>query len=435
MTGKGNGMSDDIRGKKLLILGANPETTPLVDVANRMGVLTYVTSNRADDPAKKHAHVACGVDGLDTDGLVALARRERIDGILVGVADLLVPVYAEVCRRLELPCYATVETCRMLSQKDEFQRACEEFGLKGIPRFELSADPRAEELARLHYPVVVKPVDGCSGQGMTICRNDSELLPGIRKALEFSRCKRFLAERYMQCDDVGIYYTFKDGACSVSCIYDRHTTDEQGGLGRINLGSLYPSKHLDAYFSHVHGKALQMFKSMGIRNGVLLVSAFVENGEFHLYDPGFRLQGEAPHLLMQAIHGFDQREMLVRFALSGSMGAVDLGKEDDCRFRGKSAATLWFLLKPGRIAEIRGLDGIVGTCGVVENVQRFRDGDEILPEWAGTEKQVLARLYIVCDTFASLKASIDECLARVRVVDAAGRNMLLKGLNTARLQA
>ena len=425
-------MADGIRDKKLLILGANPETTPLVDVANRMGVLTYVTSNRADDAAKQHAHVACGVDGLDVEGLVELVRRERIDGVLVGVADLLVPVYAEVCQRLGLPCYASVETCRMLSQKDEFQRACEEYGLKGIPRFELSADFRSEELAQVRYPLVVKPVDGCSGQGMTICRNDGELRAGVRTALEFSRCKRFLAERYMQCDDVGIYYTFKDGECSVSCLYDRHTTDEQAGLGRVNLGSVYPSKHLDAYYSRVHGKALRMFKSMGIRKGVLLISAFVEDGEFYLYDPGFRLQGEAPHLLMRAIHGFDQREMLVSFALTGSMGSVNLDKEDDCRFRGKSAATLWFLLKPGKIADIRGLDGIVGTNGVMENVQRFREGDEIQPEWAGTEKQVLTRLYLVCDSVDSLKGCIDECLARVRVSDAEGRNMLLKGLNTAK---
>ena len=39
---------------------------------------------------------------------------------------------------------------------------------------------------------------------------------------------------------------------------------------------------------------------------------------------GFRLQGEAPHLLMKAIHGFDQREMLIRFALTGSEGNIDL---------------------------------------------------------------------------------------------------------------
>ena len=31
-------MTKDLAGKKLLILGGNPETTPLVEVANQMGV-------------------------------------------------------------------------------------------------------------------------------------------------------------------------------------------------------------------------------------------------------------------------------------------------------------------------------------------------------------------------------------------------------------
>ena len=55
-------MNSEFSGKKLLILGANPETVPLVQIANEMGVLTIVTSNRPDDAAKKYAWKACNVD-------------------------------------------------------------------------------------------------------------------------------------------------------------------------------------------------------------------------------------------------------------------------------------------------------------------------------------------------------------------------------------
>ena len=54
--------NSDIAGKKLLILGANPETAPLVEVANQLGVKTIVTSNRPDDAAKKVAWKSCDVD-------------------------------------------------------------------------------------------------------------------------------------------------------------------------------------------------------------------------------------------------------------------------------------------------------------------------------------------------------------------------------------
>lgn len=37
-------MAKDLEGKTLLILGGNPETVPLVECANKMGVRTIVTS-------------------------------------------------------------------------------------------------------------------------------------------------------------------------------------------------------------------------------------------------------------------------------------------------------------------------------------------------------------------------------------------------------
>ena len=46
-------MATDLKGKKLLILGANPETANLVRVAQEMGVTTIVTDYDSNAPAKK----------------------------------------------------------------------------------------------------------------------------------------------------------------------------------------------------------------------------------------------------------------------------------------------------------------------------------------------------------------------------------------------
>lgn len=426
-------MYADLTGRKLLILGGNPETIPLVEAANAMGVKTIVTSFRESDPAKKYAWKSFNVDGLDVPGLIALARQERVDGVLVGVADVLVPAYCKVCDALGLPCYATQEIVDVFSYKDRFKATCERYGVHGIPEYYLDEELRPEDVAKIRFPVMVKPVDGFSGIGMTVCYQASDLRPAVEKALAASWQKRFIVERYMQCDDVGIYYTFKDGYCSASCIYDRNTTDKQRGLSRVNQGSIYPSVHIDEYFTRMHGNAVRMFNSIGIRNGVLLISAFYEDGEFYVYDPGFRLQGEAPHLLMKAINGFDQREMLIHFALTGSEGDFDLAACDDIRFHGKSAATLWILLKAGHIDRVEGLEEVDSDPRVVANVQRLHPGDDVLPDWVGTEKQVLTRLYLVCDTREQLMDTIREYLSKVRVLDENQHDLVLPGFGTRSL--
>jgi biotin carboxylase len=420
-------MAKEFEGKKLLILGGNPETSALVKVANEMGVKTIVTSARKTDDAKKYAWKSYDVDGMDVPGLIALAREEQVDGVLVGVADILVPSYCKVCDALGFPCYATQRIVDVFSYKDVFKATCESYGIHGIPEYYLDAELKPTDVAKIKYPVMVKPVDNGGGVGMTVVYKESELRPAVEKALAASAKKRFIVERYMLCDDALMYYTFKDGYCSASCISDRYTTSEQPGLSRVCLGSTYPSKHLNDYLNRMHANALRMFKDVGIQNGVLMLSAFFEDGEFYVYDPGFRLQGEAPHLILKAIYGYDQREMLVRFALTGSEGDnVDLHKEVP-NMNGKYSASVWFLLRKGTIAKIEGLENLEADKRMVANAQRLHEGDEVPEEWIGTERQVLTRLYFVCDTKEELAAVIKEYQAKVKVYDQDGNYMLLKG--------
>lgn len=422
-------MNCEFRGKKLLILGGNPETSALVKVANDMGVKTIVTSLRHSDDAKKYAWKQFDIDGMDVPGLVSLARSEDVDGVLVGVADILVPSYCKVCDAMGLPCYATQQIVDVFSYKDVFKATCEKYGIHGIPEFYLDEEFNKRDLEKIVYPVMVKPVDNGGGVGMTVVYEETELRNAVAIALSESKKKRFIVEKLMHCDDVGIYYTFKDGECSASCVYDRYTTDEQPGLSRVCLGGTYPSKHIDDYYSRMHKNAVRMFKEIGIKNGVLMLSAFYEDGEFYVYDTGFRLQGEAPHLILQHYFNYDQREMLIRFALTGSEGDFSLKDVDDPTFGGRWAATLWFLAKAGRIGSVKGLGGLGSDKRVITIVQRLHAGDLIPQEWIGTEKQVVARLYLSADSKDELAESLNYYMENVKVLDEHGRDMLLKGFD------
>lgn len=419
----------EFEGKKLLILGGNPETSALVRVANDMGIKTIVASGRHTDDAKKYAWKSSDIDGMDVPGLISLAREEQVDGVLVGVADILVPSYCKVCDALDLPCYASQRIVDVFAFKDVFKATCESYGIHGIPEYYLDAEMKQSDIDKIKYPVMIKPVDNGGGVGMTVVYNEEELRPAVEKALEASNKKRFIVERYMECPDLGMYYTFKDGVCSASCIYDRYTTDEQPGLSRVCLGGTYPSKYISEYFDRMHDNAVRMFKEIGITDGILMLSGFYENGEFYVYDTGFRLQGEAPHLLIKAIQGFDQREMLIRYALTGSAGDLDLEEADDTYLRGKWAATQWFLLKQGKIAKIEGFKEMDNDPRVVANVQRLYEGDTVPEEWIGNEKQVLTRLYLVCDSKQELADTLKEYAEKVKAFDENGNNMILKGFD------
>ncbi|MDP2859983.1 MAG: carbamoyl-phosphate-synthetase [Bacillota bacterium] len=419
----------EFKGKKLLIMGDNAETTALVEIARDMGVYTVVIGMHHGSPAKAVADVGFDINGLDVAGVVAIARKEKVDGVLVGVAEVLVGAYERVCAELGFPCYPTREVVNTFSQKDRFKHKCEQYGIRGIPSYPLTADMRPEDVRSIRYPVMVKPVDNGGGVGMTLCYDETQLAPAVAKALAASRRRRVIVEKYMTCDDMGLYYTFVGGQYSASMVYDRYTSDEQPGLSRVCLGGTYPSKFIDQYYALMHENACRMFRDLGIKNGVLMLSAFFENDTFYVYDAGFRLQGEAPHLFLKHLYGYDQREMLIRFALTGSMGGLDITSVDSPMLHGKWLSTLWLLLRSGVISRVEGLDEAKADSCVIDVVQRLFVGDQVEHEWVGNEKQVLARLYIVCDTKEALASKLSNLRASIRVFDEKGQDMLLHGFD------
>ena len=63
-------------GKKLLVLGGNAETVPLVRIANELGAVTVVSSSNPESMAKACAVVKVDTDATDVAAMVALARAE-----------------------------------------------------------------------------------------------------------------------------------------------------------------------------------------------------------------------------------------------------------------------------------------------------------------------------------------------------------------------
>ncbi len=411
--------------QKLIILGGNPETAILVETANAMGVYTIVIDPNPNAPAKKNASETYEIDGFEVDKIVQLAKDLNVDGVLVGVADILVKPYYEICQKLAMPCYATEDAVGAFCSKDGFKRYCLAHNLQDIPGIYLDRDSKIEKPKNIDYPLMVKPVDSGGGVGMKICRDDKDYGTTVKTALEFSKKGVVLVEKYMACDDMAAYYTFRNGEPYLSATYDRITTKKQGDVSPVGIGAVYPSKYSALFLEKAHPKLSAFFKALHIQNGVLNLQFFVNNGEFYAYDPGFRLQGEAPHIHLAHLNGFDHRKMLINFALTGIFGDDSFAEKNDPGFHGKIASTLWVLLKEGKIETIQGMDVLKSDKNVVFTMERFKKGDIVQPEWIGTERQVFARIYVTTESIPELNAKIAHFKNSLAITDVDGKDMIL----------
>ncbi|MDH3698776.1 MAG: carbamoyl-phosphate-synthetase [Flavobacteriaceae bacterium] len=414
--------------KKIMILGGNPETAVLVNTSISMGYHTIVVDMDQGSPAKKNASESYDMDVFDVDKMVELAKNLKVDAVLIGVVDVLVKPYREICEKLNMHCYVTKEAVEAFCSKDGFKRYCHEYNIQDIPGIYLNEASEIDKPKDIDYPLMIKPVDRGGGVGMKICRDDADYKESVKTALKFSKKGVVLVEKYMECDDMAAYYTFRNGIPYISAISDRFTTKKQGDASPVCIGAIYPSKYSDLFVKEVHPKLCELFKGLNIQNGVLNIQFFVEDNVIYAYDPGFRLQGEGMHFHLAHINGFDHKKMLINYAFTGVFGEDDFHEKNDYTFKGKIACTIWVLLTDGKIDSIQGLNEIKADENVIFVLERFKKGDVINEDWLGTEKQVFARIYLVASSIAEVNSKINEFKNLLKISDTDGENMILEWL-------
>ena len=415
-------MKNQKNKKRLLILGANPETVSLVLKAKEMGYYTIVTDNNPDAFAKGFADKSFDINAVDAPALVELAKKENIDGVLVGVAEALLPTYCEVCEALGFPAYSNKEVFETMVRKDYFKNACRKNGVPTIVEYTM------DKPDEIRYPVIVKPTDSCSSKGITICYNEEELLFAIDYAKQFSLSKTFVIEKYMTGDEVISYYVIQNGNPIFVGICDRYTYKSESKKVQLPISYIFPSKYFDSYLEHSDEPIKEMMKNIGLKNGSIFFQCFVdEDGIVRTYEPGFRLNGAQEHIVLSKVSGIDAKELYINYALTGSVSQEDLSALANPKHK-EFCCKLSPLIKTGTIGEIGGLEMIEQLPDVVSVNPSYREGDTVTGE--GTLKQIVCRFFIVSRTKESLAETIRKIQANFHVLNEKNENMLLGKFDT-----
>lgn len=408
--------------KKLLIMGANPETVSLIKKAKEMGCYTIVTDNDPNAFAKKFADKPMNVDAMDVDGLVELAIQENVDGVVVGVAEALLKPYCEVCKKLNKPCFSTTEKFETMIKKDSFKKACREYGVPTIEEYDES------NLEAIVYPVIVKPTDSCSSKGITVCYDKSQLTDAIEYAKSFSKSGHILIEKYMSGDEVISYYVMQDGEPVFVGMCDRYTYKQSDNTVQLPTAYIFPSRHIESYIKNTDLHIKEMIKGLGLENGSIFFQCFVdENGIVRTYEPGYRLNGAQEHIIVSKVSGIDAKELYINYALNGAESDVNLSEKANPRHK-EICCKLSPLVKTGKIAELSGLEEISELDGVVSVNPSYNVGDTV--SGYGTLKQIVCRFFIVSDNKQNLISTINKIYRILKVRDKSGNDMLIGQFDT-----
>ncbi|MGB0931563.1 MAG: ATP-grasp domain-containing protein [Chitinophagales bacterium] len=186
--------------KKILFLGAATFQLPPIQYAKSRGYTVITSDNNPDNPGHQLAERAYNVSTVDKKGILKIAEKEKIDGIMTFASDVSMPAVAYVSEKLKLP-GANYETTLRLTNKAQFRQFLqrEELQTQFFQSFESGEKETAMAYLRLaKLPVIVKPVDRSGSRGVGIVRTLEEAERRINEAFEVSIKKEIIIEEYIE---------------------------------------------------------------------------------------------------------------------------------------------------------------------------------------------------------------------------------------------
>ena len=406
--------------KKLLILGGNTLSVDLVLAAKKKGIYTIVMDWYDIDksPAKLCADEYSMLSIADIDGVVRFIKDNDISGVITGYTDSYLTFYIDICAKAGLPCYLTKENLILTLDKRIFKETCKKYNIGIIPEYNLKEITDCNAFFSDKYPILFKPVDNSGSRGIVICFNEKDFKNAYAESLSFSKKGDVLIEKFMNCDDVSLAYTMRNGEIHLSVVCDRYIKQTLNG-GSVTSGLIYPSKYIDRFIKEKDNDVKRMLRDWMFENGVVFLQAFVDENDFYFYEMGYRLSGGRHYLFTKNQNNVSAAEMLINFAITGDMGE-EIERENP--YFHQQCCQLSVLCDNDTVAKISGIEEIERWPEVINWSLYYKEGDKIGAE--GTSAQIFARIHFVADDYAQIKSTLKKIRSVLRVENGQGKNIV-----------
>ena len=310
------------------------------------------------------------VSTIDLEGVLKIAKKYNINGIMTIASDKPVRTVAYVGEKLGLNT-VTAETAIRATNKAVMRDCLKEADVP-IPRYYKVKDlsQYLEIINSFNINCIVKPSDNSGSRGIYLVKdvNDrQDVLKAYNYSMKNSSDGYILVEEYMEGAEVSVECICIDNKCNVIQITDKLTT---GAPFFVEMGHNEPSMLSIKIQNEIKKIAINAVQAVGISNGAAHVEIKVTNEGPKIVELGARLGGDniTTHLVPLST-GVDMVESCIKIALNEK---PDITIKFD-----KGSAIRYFKSEKGIIKKIYGLEEAKNSKGIKQVSIVHNEGEKI----------------------------------------------------------
>lgn len=355
-------------------------------------------------------------DLYDKEGVLEIAKNERIEAVLSDQHDLYLPTVAYVAEHLNLP-GNTFEQVMSYCDKNTFRDICDRVGVP-VPKHKRIRDASSICFDEIGFPMIVKPADSQSSIGINKIHSEKDYQRLVKKSLSCSRSKTAILEEFVKGRELvsegliyeGKYYNIAFGDRRYFCIEDKFIPSQTLFPAIIPLSLKKMICHYESLiaeyvkpnFAIVHSEWLWDKNS----NRLVCVESSLRGGGVFI----------SSHLIPLAT-GLDINNLLIEYSL---IGTINIGSFLSNKVN-NAAGYVCFYLPKGVIKRVAGKEILEQSKGVImASLDTLVEGIETqVLEHKG---QRLGPILICAKKRRTLEQRIKRCqsLLEVDVEDIAG---------------
>jgi biotin carboxylase len=366
-----------VRGKTVLFVGAGRHQRRAIGRAQELGLHVVAVDRDPDALGLQAADIGEVVDFQDLAGVIDVARRHSVDGVLTVSADRAVPIVAAVAEELGLPGIGT-KVAHLMTNKIAMRRRLAEEGVPQ-PRFAGARDLASARAAAetVGFPAVLKPADSGGQRGVFRLESMDDLEAHLHAALAESAGGEVVLEHFHEALELNGLVLARGGEVSTLTLSDRLRPPGIGfGVGWIHV---YPATIFADTLAEAEFVAAHATKALGLRDGIGFPQLLVTDEGVLVIEVAARIPGgQMADLAFHAV-GVDLVEVVLRQALGEEV------PDELALPRFQQPLAIRFLtaspgpLPTGRVTAIGSLDPVLAAPGVVQADTYLEVGETIRP--------------------------------------------------------
>lgn len=322
-----------MKNKTAIILGGTIPHCELIRQLNARGYYTILVDYYDNPPAKEFADMHIKESTLDEEKVLEIAKQYNADLTISGCVDQANKTACYVLEKMGKYSPYSYQKASDITAKSYMKRVMLDNNIPTAKYISIENTINNDiinnlESYGLHYPVIVKPTDSNSANGVKKALNKDELAKYLLEALEISRTSRAIIEEFMTGAEISAYCYIHNHKAKLLMTAERICVTEGENKTIRNYATIAPARISNTASINAERVAEQIAQACEIDNTPFFFQGMVSGDEVKVIEFAPRVAGGISFKTIKDNTGFDDIEAVIDSYL-GQEPPLDTWHEPD----------------------------------------------------------------------------------------------------------